>query len=349
MPLKSSGESGTLAALRGIVPSSLLPAQSGSDIGRFVAILKSRTLAEQVVRDNTLNLENRLYKDVPEDERPEFQKIVNGLRGIVEISTKEGLILVKAKVAEDPQLAADISNKQLAADISNKYPELLEAYLKENTLTSTRRNRKFIEEQYKKVERNLQLAEKRLNKFKKKYGLTIGSQMVEITGRISTLKGQLLNNQIRLEVMENRGISRASSQYQTLKYEIDVLREQINSLEKGSQKSDIGYAALEELPELESEYIQLTRDKALQETLYTMLAREYEQIKIAEDRDEPAFLTVDEAIPPLRPSSSKRGKIIVLLGGMLGLMLSVMYIVIAEAFKDVKLSDIISKGSTGEE
>lgn len=336
MPLKSSGRSGTLAALQGIVPSGLLPAQPESDIGRFVNILKSRTFAEQVVRDNKLDLINRLYKDVPEDERPEFQKVVMGLKnGIMEISdTKEGLILVKAKVSEDPQLAADISNK---------YLELLEAYLSENTLTSARRNREFVEEQFKKTERNLQLAEKRLQEFKDKYGLiSIDNQAKEMTETIGTLKGQLMGKKIELQVMEDSGVSKASPRYETAKYEIEALKKQIASLEKGAQKSDISYVAFEELPELERKYTQLMRDKTVQETLYKMLAQEYEQAKIAEDRDEPAFLTVDAAIPPIEPSGMSK-KLIVLLSGVLGLMLSVMYIFIAEAFKDVKLSDITSE------
>lgn len=341
MPLKSSGGSGALSALQGIVPGGFLRAQPESDIGRFVNILKSRTLAEQVVRDNKLDLENRLYKDVPEDERPEFQKIVNKLRnGIVNISdTKEGLILVKAKVAEAPQLAADISNK---------YLELLEAYLKENILTSAKRNREFVEEQYKKTESNLYEAEKRLQEFKDKHGLiSIDNQTKEMTETIGTLKGRLMGKNVELQVMENSGVSKASFQYEITKLEIEALKKQIDSLEKSTQKSDISYVAFEELPELEREYTQLMRDKTVQETLYTMLAQEYEQAKIAEDRDEPAFLTIDEAIAPIEPGNMSK-KVIVLLSGVFGLILSVMYIFIAWAFKGVKLSDITSKEPTGE-
>lgn len=336
MPLKSSGGSSTLAALQGMVPSGFLPSQSGrSDIGRFVNILKSRTLAESVIEDVELDLVNRLYEEVPEDERPERQKIVNGLRtGIMEISdTKDGLIMVKVKVAEKPQLAADISNK---------YVEFLAGYLKKNTLTSARRNKEFVEEQYKKAETNLRSAEEKLQEFKDRHGLiSIDSQARIMTETIGTLKGQLRAKEIELEVMEESGVSKATTRYKTTKYGIEALKRQIDSLERSTEKSDMSYVVFEELPELEREYTQLMRDKTVQETLYTMLVQQYEQAKIAEDRDEPDFLTIDPAIPPLLPSNMSK-KLIVLLSGVLGLMLSVMYIFIAEAFKGVKLSDIRS-------
>jgi len=336
MPLKSSSGSRTLAALQGVVPSAFLPTQTESDIGRFTNILQSRTFAEEVVMDSQLKIVDRLFKDVPKDEIPEFQKIVNAVRNdIMEISnTKEGLIIVKAKVKED---------RVLAADIANKYVELLEDYLKKNTLTSARRNREFIEEQYKKAETNLRLAEEKLQKFKDEHGLiSIDSQARTMTETIGTLKGNLRAKEISLEVMQKIGVSKGSPEYERTKYEIEALRRQINSLEKGTQKSDIDSVVLEQIPELEREFTELMREKTVQETLYTMLAQEYEQAKIAEDREEPAFLTIDTAIPPIMPSNMSK-KLIVLLSGVLGFMLSIMYIFIAEMFKGVKLSDITSE------
>jgi uncharacterized protein involved in exopolysaccharide biosynthesis len=80
--------------------------------------------------------------------------------------------------------------------------------------------------------------------------------------------------------------------------------------------------ALEELPTLERQLAQLMREKTVQETLYSLLAEQYERAKIEEASNETSFTLLDKAIPPLYRIKPRR-KLNLMLGGVLGLFLGV--------------------------
>ena len=69
------------------------------------------------------------------------------------------------------------------------------------------------------------------------------------------------------------------------------------------------------------------REKTVQETLYSLLAQQYEQAKIAEANDEISFSVLDSAIPPFRRIKPKR-TLNVMLGGVVGVMLAVGYVMV---------------------
>ena len=64
------------------------------------------------------------------------------------------------------------------------------------------------------------------------------------------------------------------------------------------------------------------REQVKQETLYALLAQQYEQAKIQEASDEISITVLDPAIPAVTRSKPNR-KLLVLMGGVIGLMLSI--------------------------
>ena len=92
---------------------------------------------------------------------------------------------------------------------------------------------------------------------------------------------------------------------------------------------------LEAFPQLERELSQLMREKTVQETLYTLLAEQYEQAKIEEASDEISFLTLDTAIPPLRRIKPNR-KLNLLLGGLLGGMFAIAYVMLQTVLENYR-------------
>ena len=160
--LKSAG-GGRLSALRSMVPQGLgfnLPMSQGEeDLNRFINLLSSRTMTEEVAKE--LNLLQKLYPDLSNAERnrPEtYEGMIKSMRSnLVSITdNKKGLLLI----------AASTTSAHLSADIANTYVEQLQSYLAENTATESRRNRIFIEAQYRKSTDSLAKIDKDLQRFK---------------------------------------------------------------------------------------------------------------------------------------------------------------------------------------
>ena len=322
MPLKSS--SNPLSAPGNMVPAGFMPFQIGrtdSDLYRFVNILQSRMAAEAVVHH--LDLANQLYPDASPEERPAFQQVV--------ATVKDNLIRASYDAQGLLKLTGRAQSPHLAADIANASIEYLRAYLKENTTTESRRNLRFVEEQYQKALEDLGDAERDLQIFQEQHRLfSISEQTNYIVTLVGNLKGNRMAKEAELNVLTRLGISENNPQYKTLLFEIDELRQQIDELETGAGgSSQASPVVLEALPELQRELAELMRETTIQATLASLLAQQLKQAEIEDERDQVTFLKLDAAIPPLRPISPNR-KLNLLLGGVLGVMLAVAYVILRE-------------------
>lgn len=317
--LKSTG-GGRLSALRAMVPQGLgfnLPMSQGEeDLNRFINLLSSRTMTEEVAKE--LNLLQKLYPDLSNAERnrPEtYERMIKSMRSnLVSITdNKKGLLLI----------AASTTSAQLSADIANTYVEHLQSYLAENTATESRRNRIFIEEQYRKSTDSLAQIDKDLQRFKEENNIfSLKAQSEGIVLQIGTLDGMLTAKEIELAVLDNVNVARDNPKRKALTYEIQALQQKIQTLTKGNDNSSDTLAVnLTAIPKIERELKNMMREQVKQETLYALLAREYEQVKIEEASDEISLVILDPAIPPVRRSKPNR-KLLLLLGGVIGLMLS---------------------------
>jgi len=112
------------------------------------------------------------------------------------------------------------------------------------------------------------------------------------------------------------------------KNEISLLLAQAN-LEAVKEARAIYEKRLWELPKIEQELVQLEREKALTEELFTLLAKRMEEAKIAEASVVGNSYIVDEAQIPLNISSPNK-KLTLAIGGVLGIFLGILVIFIVE-------------------
>ena len=328
MPLKSSG-GGSLSSLRSLVPRGLvsLPMTEGEeDINRFINILQSRMIAEEII--DSLDLVSRLYSEVPSDKQPTFQEVIEDVQGLISATdNKTGLL----------QFTVEAPSPQLASDLANAYIQHLQRYLRENTATESRRNRVFVEKQYQKATHGLTKAEQRLQQFKEKNNLfSLTAQAADIITRRGTLEGNLTAMEIKREVLQKSNIAPNNPQYRSVEYQIRALGRKIEEMNTGVRKSKkLESVPLEAFPKIERELTQLLREKTVQETLYSLLAQEYEQAKISETHDEISLMILDPAIPPIRRIKPNR-KLSLLLGGVGGLMLAFGYVILNNLMKKYK-------------
>ena len=318
MPLKSSG--GVRSALRNMVPQGLglsLPMGQGEDdLNRFINVLNSRTMRESIAEE--LNLLVQLYPDLSEAERnlPEtYENMIFSMQqNLVSISdNKKGLLLISSITP----------SAQLSADIANTYVRHLQDYLTQNTATESKRNRIFIEKQYKKSINNLAKTDQDLQQFKEQNNIfSLEAQSEGLVNKIGLLEGTLSAKEIELAVLDNVNVAKNNPKRRSLSYEIQALHNKLESVRNGIDASGNPMSInLNAIPKIERELKNLMREQVKQETLYALLSQQYEEAKIQEASDEIGITVLDPAIPAVKRSKPNR-KLLVLMGGVTGLMLS---------------------------
>jgi uncharacterized protein involved in exopolysaccharide biosynthesis len=91
------------------------------------------------------------------------------------------------------------------------------------------------------------------------------------------------------------------------------------------------------LPEAAVEYVRKLRDVKYYETLFEMLAKQYELAKMQESNNASVIQILDKAIPAERKTRPKRA-LIVLMGTLLGVVLGVLSVFIYESYRRLKES-----------
>ena len=293
------------------------------DINRFINILQSRTLTEQVIED--LNLIDALFQPSsqpflgPKEPLTQQQVVKLLQERIVQVSDSgQGLV----------EITVELDNPELAANIANRYVDFLENLLKEKTLTVAKHKREFIEKRTKIPAEELALAEEALRNFKEKHMVVaIDIQAAELAKSIGELKGTLMMKEVQLEVLDGFGAGVENEAMSQVKTEIKALKGKIEKLEYGSSldgSTSEGNLdlSISEFPEIEIELLRLIRNQKIQETLYTFLVAEHEKAKLDEAKEEISFIHLDHAIPtekPVRPKKLRNLVLACMISGFLGI------------------------------
>jgi len=327
MPIESSG--GRLSsALRslGSVPfvGGMLPSIGGASANKLEAVLKSRTMAEDVIQ--SLDLIKILFEE-PQDEPPSLQDAVRSLTGITKFADdKKGLISISVEY-KDPGIAADIANQFTVA---------LKRFLNENALSMAKRNRIFIENQLKKVKEELQDAEEAMKNFQtNKKIVSMDAQTEASITALANLKAQITAKEVQLGVIKNFSTP-SNPDVITIKDELRELKKQLAMLEsKGSNPEADAFPSLSEAPKLGLQYIRLKRKALTQGKLYELLTQQYEIAKIDETKEDIAFQVIDKAIPPEKRIKPKR-RLNVMLAGVVSLFAGIFLVFFLEYLGNLK-------------
>ena len=86
------------------------------------------------------------------------------------------------------------------------------------------------------------------------------------------------------------------------------------------------------VPEVGQELARLIREAKVQETLFSLLSQQVEQVRIAEARDLPVVQVLDPAVPAERPSGP-RLRLNLAVAGVVGLVAGLFLAVVLESFK----------------
>jgi uncharacterized protein involved in exopolysaccharide biosynthesis len=312
---------------KGFSASRGLAALSGTstETDRFVAILKSATISNEIIKKFNLrkeyDLENTIYEKVVKEWQSNFELEVQD-EGNLSITIYD----------KDPKKAADIAN-YLVRRLNEKNTELL--------IRNAVANKKFIETRYLQNLSDIANLETKMKRFQQKFGVIAVPEQLEATVKsMSEIYANLYKKQIELDVAKQTyGVDHPITHAGEI--EVEELQKKINQLNNGTDASQKDVKILipfKQAPELGNEYLQIYRNLEIQYKILEFIQPLYEQAKVEEVRNTPSVLVLDNAFPADHKAKPK-----VLLYFLLSFVISIsvafVVVLIIETFSRLKMVD----------
>lgn len=294
------GSLGGMAALAG----GSLGLKSPNDM--YVAMLKSRTVEDAMVQRYGLMKE---YKSkYPSDARKSFENHVS-----IDGSGKEGLIHISVE-ARDPNRAAELANG---------YVEQFQKLSEHLAFTEASQRRLFFERQLEQSKDNLANAEEALKRTEQTTGLfELNSQTRALVESAASLRAQIAAREVEIQGMQTYATGENAQLVQAQK-ELESMRAEMAKLGGKGDPSKGGNIVPEgSVPEAGLEYVRKLRDVKYYETVFDILARQFEMAKLDEARQGAIVQIVDSAVPPDKKSFPKR-TLIVLAAAAVGFVIGI--------------------------
>lgn len=248
----------------------------------YVAMIKSRTVADRLIER---------FDIMKVREQKRWQNARMALAGVTRVSLgKDGLITIEV----------DDKDPTRAADLANGYVHELSKLASSLVITETQQRRAFFEQQLQQANANLKKAEQALSETGAGEVLLKAAPQALIEG-MARLKAQVSAQEIRLAIMRGY-LTDDSPQLQLAQRELASLRSQLSQAERDQPiRNGPGVG-----------YLNRFRDFKYQETLFELMAKQYELARLDEAREGVVIQVVDPAVPPEQKSSPKRAVIAVL-------------------------------------
>jgi uncharacterized protein involved in exopolysaccharide biosynthesis len=277
----------------------------------IVGMLRSRTVEDAMIQRFGLMQEYR--KQYLSEARKKFEK-----RTTVDGSGKDNLIRISV-VDSDPRRAAELANG---------YVEQFRDLSKHLAITEASQRRLFFERELEQAKNNLANAEEALKKTQQSTGMIqLDSQARALIESAASLRAQITAREVQIQGMQTYATGENAQLVQAQR-ELESLRAQLSKL-VGSENNAGGELIVPKgrVPEAGMEYIRRLRDVKYNETIFEILARQFEAAKLDEARQGALIQVVDLAIPPDKRSFPKRSLIVIgttVLGFFFGVFLALM-------------------------
>jgi tyrosine-protein kinase Etk/Wzc len=207
--------------------------------------------------------------------------------------------------------------------MANAYVEELSRLTDGLAITEAQQRRKFFEHQLQAAQENLNKAQRALDSVGVPESV-IKSSPVAVLEAIGRLRAMVTAQEIRISTMHGY-LTEQSPAIQLAQRELESLRAQLAKAER-DQPAASGKGA---------EYLDRLRDFKYQETLFELLAKQYEAARLDEAREGAFVQVVDVAQPPERKSRPAKARIAVLTTLASGLLL-LMFVLVREAIRNAR-------------
>jgi len=290
-----SGVAGLSSALQSVSPLlSRTGIGSPSPTFTYLAILNSRTVMDSVI------------------DKFDLVSVYHEGKYPMEGAEKELRANTKFDMDENNALVITVYDKDAvrAADMANYFVKLLNDLFVKVSVEEAHNNRLFVEQRYEQNLSDLKRAEDTLQVFQEHYKVyDMPQQARAAISAASELEAQRMAAEVQLGVMQKQ-FGPDAPQVRIQMLQVEELQKELNEMQTGSI-SDHGQnfdflPAFKNVPELGIAYFRLYRNYEIQTRLLQIMLPLYEQAKMDEQKDTPAVIVLDRAIPPERPTEPKR-------------------------------------------
>ncbi|MBU1100662.1 MAG: hypothetical protein KKA84_09680 [Bacteroidetes bacterium] len=292
----------------------------GGESDKFVAILQSQTMIDDVIK----KFELRKVYDLEDDF---YEKVVKEYKSNVEIEIQDEGNLSIDVFDTDPQRATDIAN-YLIGKLNEINTEL--------SVTNARANREFIEKRYFQNKDDIDSLEMAMQLFQQEYGVIAVPEQLEATVKaMSGIYATLAEKEVEYNVLI-RQYGENHPLLTTTKLQMEELQKKISEMNfgKGSFSRDNVNMLIpfKKAPELGNAYIQIYRNLEVQYKILEFVTPLYEQAKVEEVRNTPSVLILDKPYPADRKSKPK-GSLYAIVSFVVSMIIG-FYIVFMLALRD---------------
>jgi uncharacterized protein involved in exopolysaccharide biosynthesis len=291
----------------------------------YVGILSSRTVADELI------VQFGLKKIFKEKNLTDTRKKLASLTHFN--AAKYSLI----------QISVEDQDPKRAADLANAYVDRLQEQSSRLAVTEASQRRLFFERQLEEEKGHLANAEKALKKTQEQKGIfQVSSQVEAVIRAMAQMRAEIAAREVSLQRLK-AGATKQNPEVLRQEIELNALRSQLKEFEASNAKKSTGDPLLTTsmLPAAGLEYAQRLRELKYRESLFELIAKQYELARIDEAKEAPIIQVIDRAIPPDRKTAPSRSIYIlsgILLGGLIGMIGSLILFVANDPLHERKLA-----------
>lgn len=288
--MMSSLASGSGAALASAAGRDLL--KNPNDL--YVGMLKTRPIADAIIKRFDLQ---KLYR----------ARDMTGARK--ELSRHTDIVSERTGMIS---ISVEARDKTQAAGMANAYVEELRNLTKGLALTEASQRRLFYEDQLKQAGNDLASAEAGLKEAQQKTGvIEPDAQSKALIEGVGDLRARIVAKEVELQTMRSFATDK-NPDVDLAQHELAGMKVQLRKLERQTGDPGSYDIRLKDVPQAQLDYIRAARELKFRETVFELLAKQFEAAKIDEAKDAALIQVVEPAAAPERKSSPKRAIITVL-------------------------------------
>lgn len=272
----------------------------------YVGMLQSRSIADAII--TRFDLQSLYRKETLVETRKELATATSITAG------RDGIITIEVE-DEDPKRAADMANA---------YVESLDRLTQDVAVTTAGRQRVFLEKQLRQSKEKLAEAEAAMRSTQEKTGLiSVTEQGKAMIESVASLRALVAAKQVQLAALRT-GTTERNPDYIRTSNELAGLQRELAKLERSAGVDAPGVIpSAGRIPETGLEFARRMRDVQYYQTLFELIAKQYEIARAQEAAEAGLIQVLDRAVVPDRKTRPYRLLIALVTGliaGLLGLI-----------------------------
>lgn len=285
----------------------------------FAALLKTPSTAVY----NGLLLSDTVLGDVVEHSNlqtvfkaKDAQAARVALRQITTVSSDSSGFVTIEVVNKNPKLAQEIASNFLAA---------LARLNDRMSISAAAQQRRLYQAQLQHEKDELENAEVELEKAQEASGVVLPQSQTQAgLQAIDTLRAEIRAQQVRLTGLLQAETNQAPEVVR-VRSQIEALQAQLHRLETGTQGAAGGELTASKAPIVNLEFVRLEREVKYHQTLFDVMAKQYENARLEETSSAPGVQVVDYPEVPIRKSWPPRA-VFTLVGVIAGIFFALVAI-----------------------